>query len=601
MSEVWKAIDDFPDYPEATIKKHRVVKEKQKNKQYNETWKLIDGYDGIYSVSTLGRVRNNDTLYIKKQSISRDNLYWHVALQNKYTKKTDLERVHRLVAKAFIPNPENKKYVNHIDGNKLNNRIDNLEWVTNKENLQANFDTGLVKAKPIRVIETGDVFISISECARHMDTRTGEICAVLLGKRKSFRGLTFEYVETPFDFLRDHQISALYALSNGKILCGGVGTGKTRVGLAYYFLSNGGSLYPKFEVMHNPKDLIIITTARKRDSLDFEREMIPFLFGVDDKYNVHNNRVTVDSWNNIKKYKDCVGCFFLFDESRVSGTGPWVKAFLNITKYNDWILLSATPGDSYVDYAPVLIANGYYRNITEFRRDHIIYKSYSKYPVIDRYLNTSKLDAIINDLLVDMPMERHTVQNHFDVWTTHNMEMYRKTMRTRWDPYKNQPIATASELCYVLRKICNNTESRVEECIKLYEKHKKVIVFYNFDYEWDLMKVALKQRNIYFKSWNGHIHEPLPEGIEWVYLCQIVSSAEAWSAITCNTIIFFSQTYSYKTLVQACGRIDRLNTPYVDLYYYHLKSRSHIDVAISRALRAKKKFNEKKFVGGFTK
>jgi hypothetical protein len=131
--------------------------------------------------------------------------------------------------------------------------------------------------------------------------------------------------------------------------------------------------------------------------------------------------------------------------------------------------------------------------------------------------------------------------------------------------------------------------------MEIFEKHPRIIVFYNFDYELDILKHIYYGENVEIAEWNGHAHQPVPKGEKWVYLVQYTAGCEGWNCITTDTIIFYSQNYSYKVMAQASGRIDRLNTPYTDLYYYHLKSRSGIDLAISRALTEKKKFNERKF------
>lgn len=397
--------------------------------------------------------------------------------------------------------------------------------------------------------------------------------------------------------LRDYQLEAVNNMRNGCILNGGVGTGKSRTALAYYYKEQGGVLGSEYYVeMKNPRDLYIITTARKRDTLEWEAEMPPFLITTNPDCGLyHNHKVVVDSWNNIQKYKNVYGAFFIFDEQRVVGSGAWVKAFLNIARKNRWILLSATPGDTWQDYIPVFVANGFYKNKTEFAREHIIYSRFSKYPKIDRYINTGKLIKYRNQLLVDMEYKRQTVPHHEDVYVSYNIPMYKDVSRTRWNPYKNEPIVNAAELCYVWRKIVNTDESRQVALLELYEKHPKMIVFYNFDYELDILKGLYYGKDVKVAEWNGHRHQPIPNGNRWVYLVQYTAGAEGWNCIKTDTIVFFSQNYSYKVVQQSAGRIDRLNTPYRDLYYYHIKSRSGIDLAISKALRDKKKFNEAKY------
>ena len=397
--------------------------------------------------------------------------------------------------------------------------------------------------------------------------------------------------------LFDYQLDAVSRMRNGCILCGGVGSGKSRTSLAYYYKEQGGVLGTKNYVrMKNPKDLYIITTARKRDTLEWEGELSYFLLSTNPKVNGYKNKVIVDSWNNIQKYKNVTDSFFIFDEQRVVGSGVWVKSFLKIAKSNDWILLSATPGDTWQDYIPVFIANGFYRNRTEFCNEHIIYSRFSKFPKIDRYINTGRLIRLRDRILVDMDFKRETVAHHEDIIVQYDIPKYKETMRNRWDPYNNEPITNASGLCYILRKIVNSDESRQIALMDILESRPRVIVFYNFDYELDILKGLHYGKDVQIAEWNGHAHQPIPTSKSWVYLVQYTAGCEGWNCIKTDTIVFYSQNYSYKVMAQAAGRIDRLNTPYTDLYYYHLKSRSGIDLAISKALKDKKKFNETRWV-----
>lgn len=399
-------------------------------------------------------------------------------------------------------------------------------------------------------------------------------------------------------FLYDYQMDAVKKMTNGCILNGGVGSGKSRTGLYYYFKEQGGSINPDYVPMkQKPKDLYIITTARKRDDLEWEGELVPFLLSTNPDQNVfYGNKVVVDSWNNIKKYSDISGAFFIFDEQRVVGSGAWVKSFLKIARGNDWILLSATPGDTWSDYIPVFIANGFYKNKSEFLREHVVYSRFSKYPKIDRYLNTGRLVRLRDRILVDMDFTRHTIPHHEDVYCRYDISKYKDAIKTRWDPYKNEPIQQASGLCYILRRVVNEDESRQQALLEIFEQHPKMIVFYNFDYELDILKGIYYGDNCEIAEWNGHAHNPIPQSERWVYLVQYTAGCEGWNCVKTDTIVFYSQNYSYKVMEQASGRIDRLNTPFRDLYYYHLKSRSGIDLAISKALKEKKQFNERKFV-----
>ena len=401
--------------------------------------------------------------------------------------------------------------------------------------------------------------------------------------------------------LRDYQLEAIGKMKNGCILNGGVGSGKSLTSLSYYYLQNGGSLEflsgKDYIPMPNPpKDLYIITTARKRDTFEWEGELSHFLLSTHEDLNKYDNKVVVDSWNNIQKYKDVEDAFFIFDEQRVVGSGAWVKAFLKIAKQNQWILLSATPGDTWSDYIPVFIANGFYKNKTEFMREHAVFSRFSKYPKIEKYIGTGKLIRQRREILVDMKFERETVQHHYDIYVEYDNKLYKDVMKRRWDIWNDEPIVNASGLCYALRKIVNSHESRSTKLLELFETHQKMIVFYNFDYELEILKSLYFGEGVIIAEWNGHKHEPTPTGNRWVYLVQYTAGAEGWNCITTDTIVFYSLNYSYKIMHQSAGRIDRLNTPYKDLHYYYLKSRSGIDLAIERALNDKRKFNESSFI-----
>ena len=401
--------------------------------------------------------------------------------------------------------------------------------------------------------------------------------------------------------LLDYQLDAIQRMRNGCILCGGVGSGKSLTSLGYYYLENGGDLDSlksgPMKLMENPKDLYIITTARKRDTLEWEGELGKYLITTHPELSPYSHKVVVDSWNNIGKYKDVRDAFFIFDEQRVVGYGTWSKTFIRIANANRWILLSATPGDTWSDYIPVFIANGFYRNKTEFEREHIVWNPRVKFPKVDRYLNTGRLIRLRNRILIDMDFERETIPHHEDVYVRYDISKYRDAGKLRWNPYRNEPIKSAGELCYVWRRIVNEDDSRQVALLEIFEKHPKMIVFYNFDYELDILREVFNGLpEVDVAEWNGHKHQPIPDSESWVYLVQYTAGCEGWNCVRTDTIVFYSQNYSYKVMQQASGRIDRLNTPFTDLYYYHLKSRSGIDLAISKALKEKKNFNEGKFV-----
>ena len=392
--------------------------------------------------------------------------------------------------------------------------------------------------------------------------------------------------------LYDYQVDALRRMKNGCILNGGVGSGKSRTSLAYYFLLEGGKLDgygvqpKKFE-----HSLYIITTAHKRDTHEWDDECM--VYGLD------KHKVIIDSWNNIGKYVNVEFAFFIFDEDRVTGNGKWVKSFLKIVKANRWIILSATPGDTWMDYIPVFIANGFYRNRTDFNNQHVIFSRWCKFPKVEKYVGTGKLMALRKSVLVNMNFERHTTPHHIYIDCLYNAEAYRRLFKARWNDEKACPIASASELCYELRKCVNVDSTRLQRVLDIVAERYKVIIFYNYDYELELLRKLDYGERTVVAEWNGHQHDPLPVGNRWVYLVQYTAGAEGWNCTSTNTIIFYSQNYSYKVMVQSAGRIDRLNTPFDDLYYYHLRSKAPIDMAIKRALNSKKKFNETAFVGKF--
>lgn len=394
----------------------------------------------------------------------------------------------------------------------------------------------------------------------------------------------------------DYQLKAISEMHNGCILCGAVGSGKSLTALGYYYLRNGGDINNISGRMKAPKDLYIITTARKRDTFEWDNELSRFLLSIDDDKNGYKNKVRIDSWNNIAKYVGIYDAFFIFDEQRVVGKGAWVNSFLKITKVNEWILLSATPGDNWTDYIPVFIANGYYKNRSEFKREHIIYSPYTKFPKVDRYINTGRLIRLRNRTLVDMDYMQPAECHHIDIYVDYDKAAYKNLVKTRWNASSEAPISSSSEFCFELRKIVNSNEKRATEALRLAREHSRVIIFYSYDYELDILRTFGYDEDFVIAEWNGHKHESIPECDKWIYLVQYTAGCEGWNCISTDTIIFYSQSYSYKVMEQAAGRINRRNTPFKDLYFYHLKSRAPIDIAISRAINEKKRFNERRFV-----
>lgn len=399
------------------------------------------------------------------------------------------------------------------------------------------------------------------------------------------------------DMLFEHQRNALETLTSGSILCGGVGSGKSRTAIAYFFTKECGGTLDPFSHLQTPKDLYIITTAKKRDSLDWERECAIFCLSPNIDCSLDGVKVTIDSWNNLKRYISVKDVFFIFDEQRVVGSGEWTKSFLKITKSNRWILLSATPGDTWLDYAPVFIANGFYKNRTDFIRQHVVYSNFSKFPKVDHYISCAKLVRFRDKITTYMIYDRHKAAHYEVAVSNYNKDLFHTVSRSRWNIFEDRPVRDINDLCFTMRKISNSDPNRLTILQSLYEKHGRLIVFYNFNYELELLRAYLSSEKIIFSEWNGQKHEPIQDTEQWVYLVQYQAGCEGWECTTANTIVFFSLNYSYKIMHQAAGRIDRLNTPYSDLYYYVIRSSAPIDLAIMKALKEKRTFNEKNFAG----
>jgi hypothetical protein len=377
--------------------------------------------------------------------------------------------------------------------------------------------------------------------------------------------------------LYPHQQDAVRKLQNGNILWGGVGTGKSLTAAAYYIEKEA------------PKDVVVITTAKKRDSLDWESEFVKFGVG---KYpgGTVAGLLTVDSWHNIHKYSDLEGAFFIFDEQRLVGSGTWTKDFLRIASRNRWILLSATPGDTWLDYITVFIANGFYRNRTEFKRDHVVYNTHTRFPKVDRYTGVGRLVRYRNQILVEMPYLRHTTRHNETIPVEYDREQLEKVVKRKWNVFQSRPLRDVAELFAVSRKVVNLSPSRLEEVQRLLLRHPRLIVFYNFDYELEVLRTL---QDVLVHEWNGHKHQEVPKLVDrWVYLVQYAAGSEGWNCTSTDAMVFYSLPYSYKMWHQAHGRIDRLNTSFSDLFYYTLMSKSPIDHAIGKALAAKKNFHE---------
>jgi len=442
--------------------------------------------------------------------------------------------------------------------------------------------------------------------------------------------------------LQKHQLLAISKMHNGCVLKGGVGTGKTPTSLGYYWMHILGGQLNRWSSVSSESavDLYIFTTAHKRDTKDWQIWASRFGLAEDNpQESVAGIRFIVDSYNNMPKYKTVKGAFIICDEQRLVGSGLWAKTFQLMAKHNDWIMLSATPADKWEDYIPLFIANGFYKNRTEFVREHCVYSYFGSYPKLERYMGINKLVKLKHSILVEMPYERHTIRHIHEVHVNYDKETYALVEEKMWNPYEERPLKDAAERFAMRRKVVNSDSSRIEALRSLTQKHPRLIVYYNFNYELEMLRSLAASltspasstsssatdaassvrvlsstdstsRNtastatrtsetsgVKIAEWNGQKHEEVPASDQWLYLVQYAAGAEAWNCTATDAMAFFSLTYSYRFFEQSQGRIDRLDTPFTHLNYYILMSKSPLDHGIKRALINKEDFNDVNFKG----
>lgn len=384
--------------------------------------------------------------------------------------------------------------------------------------------------------------------------------------------------------LKPEQYEACGKLKSGSILMGGVGSGKTYTSIFWAASQYGVDFFTE------DRPLVVITTAMKRDLIERGADK------PDWQQSLENCGITnyiVDSWQNIEKYEHIKNSVFIFDEQRVVGYGKWGKSFIRTCwKDNKWILLSATPGDVWMDYMTVFIANRFYRNKTDFTSRHVVWDPYVKFPKVKKYIGTAVLEKYRNQIVVPMTDNRKTVRHRDYIYAEYDSFALDTLAKTRWNPYTDEPILNVAEYTQLVRRIVNTDPSRVRKAEDYILKHNKTIVFYNFNYELDILKGICEKHKLLYKEWNGSRHEHIPNEDKWVYLVQYTAGAEGWNCITANSILFYSVNYSYRKMEQAEGRIDRSNTKFTDLYYVYLTSLSKVDKDILKAVKEKKRFTE---------
>lgn len=373
--------------------------------------------------------------------------------------------------------------------------------------------------------------------------------------------------------LAQHQIDAVKQLHTGSVLVGDVGSGKSIAALAY------------FTAIDPTRQIVVITTAKKRDSGEWWSDAMKMSL---------RNELIVDSWNNLKNYATH-SAFFIFDEQRVVGNGAWAETFIDIARNNPWILLSATPADSWMDLIPVFIANGFYETRAEFTNKHVRYSRYTKYPKVEDYYEPWLLEQHRASIFVEMPYLKPAVREEHIIDVDFDLEEQKQLYMGRWNIYEGLPIKDAGEMMRLMRKSVNSHRSRYDKILELSNDNPRLIIYYNHNYELEILRCLHTELDIPVAEWNGHNHQDIPMGDRWIYLVQYQAGSEGWNCITTDTIIFYSLPYSYRNFAQAKGRIDRLNTKYLVLHYYILKSRGIIDQAIWKALHRKKNFQASAF------
>jgi hypothetical protein len=192
-----------------------------------------------------------------------------------------------------------------------------------------------------------------------------------------------------------------------------------------------------------------------------------------------------------------------------------------------------------------------------------------------------------------MPYSKHTERIIDEVIVSYDKDLMKKVLVDRWHVFEERPIRDVAEMFHVMRKVVNSDPSRLESLRELLRRHQRVIVYYSFNYELDILRTL--QDEFVVAEWNGHRKHPIPDTDSWVYLVQYVSGAEGWNCTSTDTMVFYSLTYSYKNFEQAQGRIDRLNTPFTQLFYYIFLSNSEIDFGVRKSLAEKRLFNERKW------
>lgn len=402
--------------------------------------------------------------------------------------------------------------------------------------------------------------------------------------------------------LRQFQHECVQALRSGKVLAAGVGAGKSIMALYWYVTkcctvrtshNANGEL---FQIMPGSPDLVIITTAKKRDNHEWDDELYRYaLHQGENSKKMGRVHVTIDSWNNITKYVD-TSAVFIFDEQRAIGSGAWSKAFVRIARRNPWVMLSATPADTWSDWCPIFVADGFYRNRTEFFRRHAVYSRYTKYPRIDRWIDEDYLNRCRDRVLVTCEVPRETERVVHQLTCAYDKETVRKAMKTRWNPETEEPFLNATELCFYLRRVIDTDPTRLSYAAHVVRDHRKVIIFYTLRAELEQILKLEEVTGVPVYQYNGGRHDDLPQGNSWVYAVQFQAGSEGWNCTSCNTVLYWSLPYSYKQAEQAAGRIDRLDTSYKTLNYYIMRSFAPLDLGIIRALRNKENFNASGFL-----